>query len=151
LWLFVRTYAPLHLVWTFLFVYLLLDDRFSLHETYGLEMATAFGWQPTLLLRTHDIGELAICGIAGTILFAGLAVAYVRSDSKRAKEFSRVVLVAFGFLVSFGVGVDMLHSTLANPTAYALAGTIEDGGEMVAASVLTYLVVKQALSLSRLH
>ena len=27
--------------------------------------------------------------------------------------------LAFGFLVFFGVGVDMLHITLANPTAYS--------------------------------
>ena len=42
LWLFIRTIELLYLGWTFLFADLLLDDRFSLHETYGLAMATEF-------------------------------------------------------------------------------------------------------------
>jgi hypothetical protein len=80
------------------------------------------------------------------VLFGFIAIAYCTSADAEAKAFSRQLFVGLAALIFFGIGVDMLHVMVTNPIAAAWMGVIEDGGEMVVGSVLTYMVVKHALA-----
>ncbi len=143
---FARRREPIYLAWILLFVYLFLDDATQIHEQYGYSLAIAMQWAPALALRARDFGELAVSAIAGTILLSTITFAYWRSD-EAGRAFTRQLLPWLGALIGCGVGVDMLEIQLesfGSPLNIILE-VVEDGGEMIAASFLTALSVREAM------
>lgn len=130
-----RHRSVLFAAWAFLFAYLLLDDSVSVHERLGAWLAAVLGLQPALGLRAIDFGELLISGtVAGgfALLIGTLAV---RSDA-RMRRLCLDYLQLLALLVFFGVFVDMLH-VVAGGYGLPGLGTLEDGGEMLAMSLIT--------------
>jgi hypothetical protein len=100
-----------------------------------------------LALRAVDFGELIAVTGAGIALFGAMAIAYRVADTE-SKDFTHRQLPWLGLLIFFGVVVDMVHiqiQALASPRLTFLAAILEDGGEMIAASFLTAISVRQAV------
>jgi hypothetical protein len=147
LWLYDQHKEPVYAAWAALFVYFLVDDAFSLHEHVGAWLSSALSLRPHLNLRAVDFGELIVFVTAGAVLFACIAVAYSRTTNTTAKRLARRLAIATITFGAFAVVVDMLHIALAgSPTTTAMFGVLEDGGEMVVASVMTFIVWQHAVS-----
>ncbi len=138
-------YAALAMI----FVYFLLDDSIAIHETVGGWLSSLFGSERTWRLRPQDFGEIAVVAAAGSVLIAAFMFSYMRSRGP-ARAFARQTGVLIAMLALFGIVIDMLHSamlvgalgeTALNP-ALAL---LEDGGEMVIASIIAYWATRAAV------
>jgi hypothetical protein len=131
-----RNRALGYLPWGALFLYLLLDDVLRLHEDGGAALSDA--WQlPALLgLRSKDLGELAVSALAALALLPPIALAWRRGDAG-LRCLSRRLALLLGLLVLVGIGLDLLATAL-RPVGLPrlLLGTLEDGGEMVVASLM---------------
>jgi hypothetical protein len=117
------------------------DRNHTFHGVAEAWLTGAMKWQAHFGLRSIDFGELAVSAAAGLILIGAIALSYWQSDEPKAKTFFRCLLPWLAALAFFGVGVDMFHITVSSWVGlYALMGLIEDGGEMVIASVLASIV-----------
>ncbi|MEQ8205519.1 MAG: hypothetical protein RIA65_05030 [Woeseia sp.] len=127
-------------VWAVLFLYLLLDDALSIHESLGLHVATRLEFSPAFGLRARDFGELVVTATAATLLLAPLAVFYLRG-SNAFRAVSKCLFVLLVALAFFGIFVDMLHVAIQQGWKVSfLLGALEDGGEMLVMSVMAAYV-----------
>ena len=127
-------------VWALLFFYLLLDDAFQIHEDFGGYLASTLEFAPALGLRAQDFGELAVSMIAAVVFLSLLALFYI-SESGGFRKASRHLLLLLLALAFFGIFVDLLHVAVKMGWRITwLFGVIEDGGEMVAVSLMAAYV-----------
>lgn len=135
-----RAREGVYLAWMTLFTYLLCDDSLQIHERGGLAIAQFWGLQDALGLRSRDLGELVVTGAFGIILLLFIVAMHWRSapDTQRA---SSKLMYYLGIIVFFGVFVDQLHSLVRGTGGYAILGVVEDGGEMLAVSVVCWYVL----------
>jgi hypothetical protein len=126
--------------WAMVFAYFLLDDSMQIHERGGLlisgqlELISYFG------LRARDYGELIVSATVGVLLLPSLVWAY-RTGTQTFKRTSLDLFLLICLLIFFGVVVDMLHVIVgSNLTAEYVFGVVEDGGEMLAASLILWYV-----------
>lgn len=144
LWVFRFRHQLLPLFWALLFMYLLMDDSMALHERIGNWLVREYDYTPMLGLRAQDIGELTVVAVFGSgFLILGLA-AYLMSDS----EARRTSLVLAGFLAAlafFGIVIDMSMIIIETADGSFLGEALEDGGEMMALSVVCWYVYKLLL------
>lgn len=127
------------------FAFLLVDDAFTLHESFGGEIASRLGIQGAFGLRTQDVGEAVFIGFSALVIFIFWAMAYQSASSSVRKHLGAVGGLLF-LLGVFGGVLDAAHEAVARfgPTAYFLAGTLEDGGEMIVLSLLAGLLLRLA-------
>ena len=150
LWLFARNRDLVYLAWAALFFWFLVDDAENMRTTGGAWIAGVMDWGPAWGLPAQGVGELVVSGIAGILLLGGIAVAYWRSPDAEAKAFSKALAPWLGALIVFGVGVDTLHAVVAHRTGLsAFLAVVEEGGEMIVASILTAIVCLYALPATR--
>jgi hypothetical protein len=127
------------------FALLLIDDAFTLHEALGGEIASRLGLQASFNIRTQDMGELAFLGFSAIAIFMFWAMAYHFASTSARKHLKLIgaFLLLLGF---FGGAMDAVHEAASRfgLTAYFLAGTLEDGGEMIVLSLLTGLLLRLA-------
>ncbi|MAT95945.1 MAG: hypothetical protein CL608_02160 [Anaerolineaceae bacterium] len=146
--LFRRQRGPLYLFWTALFAYFLLDDALRLHEQVGLWLAETADLPALLTLRPRDLGEMSFSGVSGLFFLTALVLAYQHSDLA-ARRFTQKLLLALAALIFFGIGVDMVQvmtEELVEPYQFLreLLIVLEEGGEMMAVSVMVWLAYRQA-------
>lgn len=99
---------------------------------------------PPSRLRRHDLGELIGSASSGLILLPALLAAYRFAARANRKVFHDVVL-----LVIFGVDVDMVHIAFSgSPRIELVLGILEDGGEMLAVSLLLWYVLLPMMRLA---
>ena len=139
--------SPNYIAWVLVFTYFLLDDAFRIHERFGGVLAQYVTFTPPLRLRTKDIGELAVVALAVTVLLIPITLAYYKG-SRLFRAVSKDILLLIAGLMFFGVIVDMAHisiiSFIFNWKLDFTIGFIEDGGEMIMASLIvwyTYLLM----------
>jgi hypothetical protein len=130
--------------WLLVFSFLLIDDAFLIHETYGLYLSDALPIQAMFRLRGQDFGELLITGVASAVLISIVALAYLRAGSVD-RVFVRKLAAWLVALVFFGVFADMLHEMLIDSPLADAIGIIEDGGEMVVTSGIAWFVFRDTL------
>jgi hypothetical protein len=131
--------APfLHLSWSALFAYLLLDDMLELHETLGVQVADLLVLQPAFGLRAIDFGELAISLFFGGLLFGLILVAWLLSD-KTSRQFSNRLFIMVVVLAFFGVLLDMLDIIIFG-AGNSFLNLLENWGEMLVTSVIVWYV-----------
>ncbi len=133
--------------WSGFFAFLLLDDSLRLHETGGQVLQHALHFNAMFNLRAQDFGELAVYGVTGLLFSIWIVIAHFNSDSSARTNSVRVGLLVVA-LFFCGVIVDMLHSMavvagISWSRAFAL---LEDGGEMIIASVICMVVFRFALA-----
>lgn len=124
--------------WAAVFLYVVVDDAFSLHENLGEHLAQVAEFAPDFL-RPRDVGELLVSAVAGGILFSAVGLSYWFGGSL-FRSITHDLLLLFAGLVFFGVFVDMVHGGVRMGAVVArVLALIEDGGEMVMMSlILTY-------------
>jgi len=125
-------------VWIILFLYLLIDDSVRIHEKVGVIIAEKLQLPSVLDLQPHDLGELIVSGTVGSVVMVLLILFYVLSK-ETFKQATRHLLLLMMVLVFFGVGIDMLHNAVKmGPTIDYLFLAMEDGGEMIAISLIAW-------------
>jgi len=132
---------PVYLGWFLMFGFLLMDDCFSIHEKTGYRMAEALAFGPHFGLRPEDFGEILVLAAAGLILATVIGVFYIRSGT-REKAVSRMLFLGLCVMAFFGICIDMVHIMMKDTPLSIPLGTLEDGGEMLTASVLVWLVFR---------
>ena len=128
--------ALIYVIWTVLFAYLLIDDSQQIHETHGLAIADALGFQPAFVLRPRDFGELIVTALAAGPLLGTIGLVYLFASRSEERVFTHTMIALLIALAFFGVGVDMLDIMVPWPWLTATLGIVEDGGEMVVATVM---------------
>ena len=130
----------LYLPWFLLFAYFLVDDALRVHELLGKQIGEYIGIRPPFGLRQDDLGELIVSACAGLLLLPAMLAAYRSAARANRKVFHDLVLLVL-LLVIFGVGVDMVHIVFSgSPRMELVLGILEDGGEMLAVSLLLWYV-----------
>lgn len=133
-------------VWMIPFAYLLSDDAMQIHERGGEYLAQLLSLQPGLGVRAVDFGEIAVSGIAGLIILPLLGMAYWKANAGERWIFHRLIGLIV-LLALFGIVIDLAHVA-----AHSLLGgfdwiaVIEDGGEMVAATLIVTFLLRLNLS-----
>lgn len=126
--------------WLPLFTYFLLDDALAVHERAGEWVAQRWSLAPVLGLRAVDLGELLVSAAAGLLVLLPVALAFVGSTPPTRQIFYGLGLLV-AVLLSFGIVLDMVHIIVVDePRIGDPVGLIEDGGEMLALSMLVVFV-----------
>lgn len=133
---------PILLSLAFIFAFLLIDDSLELHEQLGTLVKDGFGYAPAFGLRGDDLGELTIWAIWGSASLVVFALGYWHS-STAGRRIGHGFILGIAGLATFGIVVDMLsvltHDVgkgLLNQIVRYLLTNLEDGGELVVASLL---------------
>lgn len=134
-----------HYAWIVFFVYLLLDDSLKIHEKCGKFIANHIPFEPLFGLSMHNFAELAVSVIAASLLIFPLLWAY-GTGSRTFRAISHRLVLLVGALVSFGVLVDVAGGMLFTSTSGLAMELLEDGGEMVSVSAITWYAFRTASS-----
>lgn len=139
----------LFLIFSLLFFYLLLDDSLSIHERLGKYLAEIFRFQAVLGLRPRDLGELLVMAVFGILFFTVFILFYFLSNQKSRQ----IILMMLGMIIlltGFGVLADMIEIMIKDETISQIIAIIEDGGEMIIMSIITWFVLRLDLDLNDL-
>lgn len=127
-----------------LFVYFLIDDSFELHEGMGNFLAEFFNFQPAFGLRAVDFGELLVSALFGLLFLGSITLFYFLSD-RPVRKIAHHLIGLILLIAAFGILLDMLEVMTANPATSRLLTIVEEGGEMVVMSVITWFVFRLPL------
>jgi hypothetical protein len=130
----------LALAWAFLFVFLLLDDLFQLHEAIGQALAARVDLPAWGNLRPGHVGEALFLSTVGAMVGILALLAWRRGRGPE-RELATVLVGGVALLALFGVAVDLVHSAASGRLARLVLAVVEEGGEMVAASLVSALVL----------
>jgi hypothetical protein len=140
-----RRRSFLYLTWALLFLYLGLDDTLEIHENVGYALSTALNFSPTFGLGTQALGELAVYVFFGFFFFTSIATTYHFSRNQLAKEHSKylsMLLIVFAIpAIALDMGSDIVNKALPDWLSQSLLAIPEDGGELVALSVIVWYVL----------
>jgi hypothetical protein len=125
--------------WSLLFVYVLADDAFALHETWGRVIAQHYGFIPMLGLRSVDFGELAVTTLAGGSLLLLIVLAHSRAAATLREASVDLLLLLMAFACC-AVLFDMLHIAAPFGVPRAAYTLLKDGGEMLVMTLILALV-----------
>jgi hypothetical protein len=124
---------------SFLFLYFLIDDSIELHEGMGRFLADFLNIQPAFGLRAVDFGELLVSAFFGLLFFGSIAIFYYLSDSP-GRKIAQVLIGLILLMASFGIFLDMIEVMTTHPGTARVLTIIEEGGEMVVMSIITWFV-----------
>lgn len=135
-------------LWAAVFLLILIDDSFQLHEHIGSQLSGWLELPDYALIYGNDVGEVAVFAAMGLLALSIVGVLFGQRDRASRLLSGRYLLIvlALGF---FGVGIDVMHSVVSHLTyegsvASVLAqvfGVLEDGGEMLVASLAVALTL----------
>jgi hypothetical protein len=132
---------PVYLIFSFLFLYFLIDDSFEFHEQTGSLMAETLHLEPLFGLRSVDMGELAVSIFFGGLFFTAIGITYAMSPARERKISTQVILLIV-FMAVFGVLLDMFEIITEHPGLSELLKILEEGGEMLVMSVITWFAYR---------
>jgi hypothetical protein len=140
IWLvFQRRYTLLGLA--LLFAYFLLDDMVQIHEKLGDMTAGLFANLQILRMfpnqEADSFGELFSAGMLGLVFIVAIFLFYQRSDDV-TRQIYRTVFAMLGIFLFFAVGVDFIHDFFGSRIIRAMFALVEDGGEMLAMSIICW-------------
>lgn len=140
--------AGTYVVWAVLSLYLLLDDSQWIHERAGrwlVEMLNLRAFEEVyqrhfeyFMLYAQDFGELIFALALAAAVAVALLLFWPGSDAARERIVTKRLIAWVVLFAFFAVGVDMLHVMAWEiyPPAIELLAIVEDGGEMICASLL---------------
>lgn len=133
--LFMRLSQPILLLWAAIFLYILLDDSLEIHELLGGKLATLS------FVGNKTLGEFLVFTAIGIILLLPVFILHGKLRQKYMIIFDQDMAILFILLVLAGVGVDVLHDfTISGTFERGILTLMEDGGEMVALSLIVWYV-----------
>lgn len=138
-WVAVITRQAGYLSWTVVFGYMGLDDIMQIHEEGGYSLAMRWELPEMLGQRPRDIGELIIFAVAGAIMLVLLAISWFISN-ETFRQRSITLFKLCGILIFFGIVMDAVHILFLDTALDDVFGTIEDGGELIALSLIVAFV-----------
>lgn len=130
-----------YVAWAFVAAYLLIDDMTRIHEEAGDDLGRMLApWALLLSIQARDFGEIVIGIFSGAVCLTVIALSLVKAPADYWRH-SASVVVGLLCLGLFGVGVDGIQALVSfnwgSDTLIArILGSIEDGGEMLAMSLL---------------
>jgi hypothetical protein len=144
-----RGYGAAGLAWGLLFIMLLCEDAFEIHEQLGARVAAHFHLPPIAAMQPGQLGEIVIAAVEGAAFFVVIGATLLvrrspedeggRSASRASRRVSLMLLGGLVALAGFGVVVDAIHSIAPRGTVIrSILSYAEDGGEMIAASLLVW-------------
>ncbi|WP_432557399.1 hypothetical protein [Granulicoccus sp. GXG6511] len=132
------------LLWVPFIAYLALDDVLQIHENVGAWLAEVLQI-PHFGLRSYHIGELLVA-VAAIAVGLGLVLIGCFFSRPVVRGIFIDILLLVGLMAFFAVGVDAVHSLLgAFAPIEMVLGLVEDGGEMLALSLLVAYLFHTAL------
>lgn len=124
--------------WSIVFLYFLADDCLAIHESVGALVASRVNFELPLGVAPVDFGDFVTLVLAAAALAILVCAAQLGADRNAKHAFMELAALAV-ILGIFGVAVDLLHGrTRADPLLDFMLATLEDGGEMIAASLLVW-------------
>lgn len=141
-WLALKYMQPVFYTWAAVFVYVLLDDSLEIHETigyyFGAIMEQNMGIMPEIAKEAAEMSSFVFFGL---ILFTPLLLFFFRTTNKHLKIATQDLLILFGGLLFFGIGVDVMNDFFETGTFLnGFLGLLEDAGEMVMLSLIAWYV-----------
>jgi len=128
-------------VFSLLFLYLLIDDSFEIHEKLGQIIAETFNFQPWFGLRAVDFGELIVYAVYGLLFFTALILFFILSD-QLGRQIAVYMAIFFVLLAFFVVVMDMVAVMVDHRGTAWVLEIIEEGGEMLVISLITWFVYR---------
>lgn len=140
-----------YIPWMLVFLYFLADDALQFHERSGRFLGEHLIFEPPFGLLAKDVGELLAFALFGIPLLALLIWTYYRGSPifKRISKDLLLLVVIFAFFV---VIFDLAHAILEpelGRTVNRIMTLIEDGGEMLVVSIITWYVFRVAFHRGR--
>lgn len=147
-WMALRDHWLAPFAWAGVFAMILADDSLQFHENIGSLISSDSKLPSNSLLYGSDLGEIIVFLAMGLI-----AVILTVMMFSRRGAMARIMSVRYLYVLAglgfFGVGIDALHQVISHfaldhPAVAFLApvfGLLEDGGEMLVASVATALTL----------
>jgi hypothetical protein len=133
-----RGYGKTAVVWGMLFMLLLCEDSLMIHERIGARIGTYLHLPSIRSMAPAQLGEIVVAAGEGGTLFIALVLT-LRTASQASRRLTLALLVGVFALAGFGVIVDAINSMASRGTwIRRVLGFVEDGGEMVAASLLVW-------------
>lgn len=133
-----------YLAWFLALCFVLLDDVLQLHETFGNFLLANYQLPTIAGIDSYLYVEAILWAIIGLPLMALLIYGYFRDVSTRM--LSRRITYLFIVLFLFAGIADGLHAFIARfgsslPYVKGLTAILEDGGEMLALSLMTAYII----------
>jgi hypothetical protein len=133
-----RGYGRTAVVWGMLFMLLLCEDSLMIHERIGARIGTYLHFPSIRSMEPAQLGEIVVAAGEGGTFFIALVLT-LRTASHASRRLTFALLVGLFALAGFGVIVDAINSMASRGTwIRRVLGFVEDGGEMVAASLLVW-------------
>lgn len=141
-WFAAKSRALRFVSWSIVLLYFLADDSLAIHETLGALAAARVDFMLPLGLEPVDFGDFVMLASSATVLAILVFAAQLGADREIKRAFLELAALAC-FLGVFSVAFDLLHGLLkADPLLDFIMGTLEDGGEMIVASLLVWYCFK---------
>jgi len=141
----IRTRLPIYFVLTLIFVYILADDVFRIHETVGGLYLGGFIHEhfPEYSIEQYHLGQICYA-LPVSLFFLILIWIFYPQNSLESNKIKTILV--FLFLFGFAaIGIDALQSFV----SFKGSGIVEDGGEMIVISFTAWYVNKTRSPLHR--
>lgn len=129
--------------WALAFLFVFLDDVSPLHEAFGDYLLAKLELPSVLGVESFLYVESLLWVIVAVLLTCFIGYAYVSKPATRT--LSRNLVCLFGFVFLFAGLTDAVHTSLdasgSNPLYISVVTVVEDGGEMIALSLLVAYVI----------
>lgn len=125
--------------WGVVFLVFFADDALGLHESAGVWLADRVRLPVLRATLPEQVGEAVVVSAGVLALAAGAAWIHWRGGGP-ARMLSAALAPGLLLLLFFGGGIDLVHSMMRDHPVREVLGLIEDGGEMLAMSLLTATV-----------
>lgn len=147
-WLTIRDRWLVPFRWALVFFMVLIDDSLQEHESLGAMIAGSLPLPASLQSQSQDIAEVLVFGAMGIVVVLLTATLFTRNGHV-ARALSIRFMLIIVFLAFFGVALDFLHQSIRLFTEGTFAAEflpqffalLEDGGEMIMASIATAFVL----------
>lgn len=131
------------LIWGLILGMILLDDIFQIHEVGGIYLAQTFHLAAKYGLQARDWGEIVWAFGWGLMVLLGILKTHLALSQNRRRYYVCLfkILILYGFC---SVVMDMVHVLVASSRwLEQFSILLEDGGEMLAMSLMTGAVWRQ--------
>jgi hypothetical protein len=123
---------------------MILSCPFHVHETLGAVVSEKLALPRVFGLGPDHLGELVVWAFLSLFLVSAVATTHLFSRARVTKQASRHLFMLLIIYAIPGVVLDAVHAMVHSQQAQRLLTILEDGGELVAASIIVWFVLLTA-------